>query len=449
MSYIVVFDQDPEIAEALVEILSREHDSKHIQATGDWAEVDRSISSNGTRAVVVGPDATEADLAKVLSTTREHPAVAFVLVAADLEDDIAQKAKHHGINDVVSADSSNDALSNVVTAATAASMRAANTNAKASKAGAKASKAGANAQAKAAAEAAAKAQLEATAKAHADAEARAAATRVPTRERRGDLSEVVSVFSPKGGTGKTTVAVNLAVAAAESGVKVALVDGNVRFGDCATLLRLRPKRTLADIAVVTEDPDEVVMQSVLTHHESGVELLAAPSEPSAGDLISARALAGAIRALKKSFELVIVDTGPAWDAHTQAALTASDMHLLITTPEITSMKDAHLALSGLEILGVDPAGIYVVVNRSDSKVAFPTSEVEKSLGRKVVAMLPSDVAVPISANLGQPISQQNSKSKFAKAIAKMAADFAGQETHSDTQPTKSVFGRAVRYVTNS
>jgi pilus assembly protein CpaE len=229
-----------------------------------------------------------------------------------------------------------------------------------------------------------------------------------------------------------------------------LVDGNVRFGDCATLMRLRPKRTLADIASVTEDPDEAVMQSVLTHHESGVELLAAPSEPSAGDLISARALAGAIRALKKSYELVIVDTGPAWDAHTQAALTSSDMHLLVTTPEITSIKDAHLALSGLEILGVDSASVYVVVNRSDSQVAFPTSEVGKSLDRKVVAMLPSDVSVPISANLGQPIANQGSKNKFSKAIVKMAADFAGQVApQDDTQPTKSVFARAVRYVTNT
>jgi pilus assembly protein CpaE len=439
VSYIVVFDQDPEIAEALVAILSREHDSKHIQATGDWAEVDRSISSNGTRAVVVGPDATEADLANVLSTTREHPAVAFVLVAADLEDDLARKASQYGIGDVVSADAGNEELSSVLAAATAAARRATTIDAKASKTNAKA-------RAKVAAEA----ELKAATKAAADAEAKAAATRASTRKHRGDLSEVVSVFSPKGGTGKTTVAVNLAVAAAESGVKVALVDGNVRFGDCATLMRLRPKRTLADIASVTEDPDEAVMQSVLTHHESGVELLAAPSEPSAGDLISARALAGAIRALKKSYELVIVDTGPAWDAHTQAALTSSDMHLLVTTPEITSIKDAHLALSGLEILGVDSASVYVVVNRSDSQVAFPTSEVGKSLDRKVVAMLPSDVSVPISANLGQPIANQGSKNKFSKAIVKMAADFAGQVApQDDTQPTKSVFARAVRYVTNT
>ncbi|MGH2757182.1 MAG: AAA family ATPase, partial [Actinomycetota bacterium] len=407
--------------------------------TGDWAEVGRSISSGGTQAVVIGPDASKADLAEVLSTTREHPAVAFVMVAADLEDDVAQEAKHYGISDVVSADAGNEELSSVLAAATAAARRATTTDAKRSKA-----------DAKARAKADAEAQLEAAAKAAADAEAKVAATRTSTRKHRGDLSEVVSVFSPKGGTGKTTVAVNLAVAAAESGVKVALVDGNVRFGDCATLLRLRPKRTLADIASVTEEPDEVVMESVLTHHESGVELLAAPSEPSAGDLISARALAGAIRALKKSYELVIVDTGPAWDAHTQAALTSSDMHLLVTTPEITSMKDAHLALSGLDILGVDSASVYVVVNRSDSQVAFPTSEVGRSLDRKVVAMLPSDVSVPISANLGQPITAQSSKNKFSKAIVKMAADFAGQVApQDDNQPTKSVFARAVRYVTNT
>ena len=397
MSRIVLFEEDTEIAAALVSILSREKDATEIQSTGDWNEVKRSLAGSGTKAVVIGPDADDSDLAHVLSASREHPDVGFVMVAAELEAQLMQKAMRHGIHDVVAAHDSEKELGAAV--ARTVSMASSST---------------------------------------------------PVHKQVEDHGQVVSVFGPKGGTGKTTVAVNLAVSSALSGMRVALLDADVRFGDCATLLRLRPERTLADLAGLPDEPDEVVLQSVLSHHESGVALIAAPSEPSLGDAIDDGTITRVLRALRRSFQLVVVDTAPSLDGVTSAALSASDIALLVTTPEITAMKDSHLALTTLELRGVDLTGVSVVVNRSDSKVGFPTSEIEPSLKRKVVALLPSEVAVPMAANQGLPVGKQNPKSKVARAIEKLASDLATDSTPESRKPsTKSVFARAVRFGTNS
>jgi pilus assembly protein CpaE len=233
---------------------------------------------------------------------------------------------------------------------------------------------------------------------------------------------VISIFGPKGGTGKTVVATNLAVLLAEAGVATVLLDASVRFGDCAAFLRVRPERTLFDLASVAGDVDESALNSVLATHGSGLKMLCAPNDPLDAEKLDGDVITRVIRGMRKSFDVIVVDTAPALDDFTLAVLSTSDIAFLVTSLDLPAVKDAKLCLTTLERLRLGMDKVRIVLNRANSNVGFPADEVARALGTEVVAKLPSDVAVPRSVNSGSPVHAENRRSGIAKDLAKLADD---------------------------
>jgi pilus assembly protein CpaE len=385
--HAVVHDRDPRVSSILVELLSRAPELDLVESTDDWALLRKNVALHMRSVVVLGPEATDADLKQVLAVAREYPGVAFVQVVDVVDAQVLKNAMRHGIRDVVAVDESEAELAPAVV------------------------------------------------RGHAMVESELGARR--QRPEESANGKVVTIFGPKGGTGKTIVATNLAVLSAEAGVSTGLLDAAIRFGDCAAFLRIRPERTLADVAGVQGELDEPALRSILSTHGSGLRVLCAPNDPLFdAEKIENKAVSRAIQALRKSFELVVVDTGPSLDAFTLEALAECDLAYLVTSLELPAVKDAKLCLVALEKLHVKLDKVRVILNRANSKVGFPPDEVGKALGRRVVAELPSDVSVPRSVNNGVGLHTESPKAKISKGLSDLAANIR-KELLSADQPAAS------------
>jgi pilus assembly protein CpaE len=373
--HVAILEPDKRIASILQKMLEQATSVGGVELATGWTDIRRLVALHMRSVVVLGPETDESDLQHVLRVMRDYPGTAFVYVVDAVDAGNLQKAMRHGIRDVVS-------VTDAETELAAAVMRA-----------------------------------------HAMAEVDVG-RRTPASDR--PKGKVVTVFGVKGGTGKTMVATNLAVLAAKAGSSTALLDGAVRFGDCAAVLRVRPVRSLADLIGVSGIPDETILGGVMTEHESGLRLLCAPNDPISADNFDPDMLEHVIEGLKRAFELVIVDTGPAFDSHTIAALSQSDLTYLVTSLELPAIKDAKLLLSMMERLRLGDDKVQVVLNRANSKVGFPPDEVAKALGRRAACELPSDVAVPRSLNTGVPVASESPKSKVSKSLTSLATDMRHQ-----------------------
>lgn len=244
---------------------------------------------------------------------------------------------------------------------------------------------------------------------------------VPVREQPEPSDhKLITVFSSKGGCGKSFVSSNLAVAlAAKTGEEVAMVDLDLQFGDLAIMLQLFPARTIYDAAQNLDRLDTEALRGYLTPHRSLVFLLAAPLEPGLSETISAEAVGVILRLLKRSFKWVIVDTPPSFTDHVLAALDESDESVLITSMDVPSIKNLKLSLQTLELLGFGRDRIRLILNRADSKVGLRVQEVEKTLGTTVDISIPSSREVPLSINRGAPLVTEDPKSPVVSAIMKL------------------------------
>ncbi len=228
---------------------------------------------------------------------------------------------------------------------------------------------------------------------------------------------LITVFSAKGGCGKTTLATNLAAALADRGRRqVCLVDLDLAFGDVAIALQLFPAHTIADAVPLSDTLDAPAVLSLLTPHSPGLTTLVAPIEPGTGDSIPATLITRILQLLKQQFDFVVVDTPPAFDDHVLAAFDQSDLVALIATLDIPALKNLKLTLETLDLLNYPRDRWRLVLNRADSKVGLALGEVEKTLKAPIVAQIPSSRDVPASINRGVPIVLDDPKHAVSLAI---------------------------------
>jgi pilus assembly protein CpaE len=235
---------------------------------------------------------------------------------------------------------------------------------------------------------------------------------------------VVTVFSSKGGCGKTFLSANLAVALAATGAEVALVDLDLHFGDVAIMLRLFPSHTIHD-AARSPGLDTISLKSFLTRHESGIWALVAPTEPTAADGIDPAPIAAILKLLRDAFAYVVIDTPAAFSEPVLAAFDESDWVVMLATLDVPSIKNLRLTLQTMELLHFPRSRIRVVVNRADSKVGLRLPDVEKLLGAPVDLTIPSSRSVPLSVNKGHPIVLEEPKGPVADAVRRVAGQLAG------------------------
>jgi len=266
----------------------------------------------------------------------------------------------------------------------------------------------------------------------------------PTEE-----GQVVAVFSPKGGVGRTTIAVNLAVAASsELGKKVTLVDASFQFGDVAVLLNLNPKdKSMAELVPELEDgsdPDSV--EAFTLTHSSGIHVLLAPPSPEMAELITPAGVKHVIEILRQRSELVVVDCAAWFNDTLLGILDLADVVLTVLTLEITSIKNTRLFLEVAEQLGYSHK-IRLVLNRADTTLGIRVADVEHSIGRKVDHTIVSDGRVVVYAlNRGVPFVLSNRESQVSQDVLRLATSIVGtreskeeEEGRKSPQKGKSLF----------
>jgi pilus assembly protein CpaE len=261
----------------------------------------------------------------------------------------------------------------------------------------------------------------------------------PAAEDGGHAGQVVAIFSPKGGVGRTTVAVNLAVAAAtELGKSVVLMDGSFQFGDVGVLLNLNPKnKSIADLVPELEAGELESIDTFVINHSAGIRVLLAPPSPEMAELITPSGVKRVLEALRKNHDLVVVDCTSWFNETTLAILDAADVVLTMLSLEITSIKNMRLFLEVADQLGYEANKIKLVLNRADSSLGIRVADVESSIGRKVDHTIVSDGrSVVYALNRGVPFFLSNREAQVSQDILRLAQAVAGERVPSPREDTR-------------
>ena len=265
----------------------------------------------------------------------------------------------------------------------------------------------------------------------------------PTASEGDRDGQVFTVFSPKGGVGKTTMSVNLGVALAQTGAQVCVVDLDLAFGDVAITMQLIPQHTIAEAADSEEDLDFSLLETLLTRHPSGLSILAAPTHPEGRDRISATLVRRVIQILRHSFDFIVIDTPPGFDDQVLGAFDETDECVIVATLDVPTIKNTKVAIETLDLLHLVRDSRHLVLNRADEEVGLTQANVEEILGMKISASLPSATAVASATNHGQPIVLSKPDHPVSKAITTLARKMAGERVSAlPREPVKrGLFGR--------
>jgi pilus assembly protein CpaE len=238
----------------------------------------------------------------------------------------------------------------------------------------------------------------------------------------GELGKVITVFSTKGGAGKSVLATNLGVLLAKRTTRpVVLIDADLQFGDISVMLKLAPHHTVVDAVASLDRLDSSLLQNLLTRHEpSGMYILAAPLEPQYADQISAQEMVQILELLRRFAAYVIIDTPAHFNDVVLAMIEQSDDVLLIAGMDIPNIKNVKIGLQTLRLLNTPTEKLHLVLNRANSKVKLDVGEVERTLQIRAEALIPSDVVVPQSVNKGAPLVLDAPRSGVARAIEALA-----------------------------
>jgi len=271
-----------------------------------------------------------------------------------------------------------------------------------------------------------------------------APTVTDTSEGGGD-HQVIAVFSPKGGAGRTTIAANLALALrGETNQRVALVDANLQFGDVGVLLNLNPKnRSMLD-AVEGGEPDRDIIDSVMIDHSTGIRVLLAPPSPESADLVTPAFLRKILEMLRETHDWVVVDLPSGLNDHTLGVLDAADQILVIAALEITTIKNVRLFLEVADQLNYERRKIRLVINRSDAAQGIRIGDVEASIRRPIEGSIVSDGRLAVLAvNRGVPFVVSHPESPLSRDVISLARTVAGEagKPNSDKAAKRGLFAR--------
>lgn len=357
---------EPHLQSRLAQSLSRRFTVKSVDRLGDLP----AIGAGGPTVVVLGPAfSDQAALEEAVGLLSEHPGMGAVLVTSELTTQLLQRAMRAGVSDVVTYDSDPHDLEAAIE----------------------------------------RAGIQLTSR-MVPAVVSPVADEVP----RG---RVITVFSPKGGTGKSVIACNLAVALAQRSTEsVVLIDADLQFGDVAVMLKLAPQHTIVDAVSAMHRLDAPLLRSLLATGPDGLFVLPAPREPAFGDQVTSGDMHTILDLLRGFAAYVVVDTPAQFSDVALHLIEASDELVLVAGMDVPSIKNMKIGLQTLKLLGTPSNKLRLVLNRANAKVGLDVGEVEKTLHLKAEALLPSDILVPQSVNKGVPAVISAPRSGFARTI---------------------------------
>ena len=351
--------------------------------------------------VVLGPScATEDTLAIAERVMAQYPMLATILVVEELTTTMLQQALRAGVRDVLALSGESGALAVAVQRLAITLDQAPRTTA--------------------AVMSPAPSAMPATS---------ASAAEAPAAPLETVNGKVLTVFSTKGGAGKSVLSTSLAVALAmRSDKPVCLVDADLQFGDVAVMLKLTPHHTIVDAVAVLDRMDPPLLQSLLvTHEPSGLKVMPAPLEPAFADQVGAAEMVAIVEMLRSFCSFVIVDTPAYFNDVVLGLVEVSDKVMLIAGMDIPNIKNVKIGLQTLRLLNTPMEKLLLVLNRANSKVKLDIGEVERTLQIKADILIPSDVVVPQSVNKGEPVVLHSPKSGVSKSIQGLADMFLPEE----------------------
>jgi pilus assembly protein CpaE len=247
----------------------------------------------------------------------------------------------------------------------------------------------------------------------------------PPAETERYAGRVITIASPKGGVGKTTVSTNLAIGLTASAPQsTVLVDLDVQFGDCASALGLVPEYTLPDAVRGPASEDTMVLKTFLTQHPSGLYAVCGAESPAAGDTVTGEDVTRLLASLAREFRYVVVDTAPGLSEQTLAALDRASDVVMLSSMDVPGVRGLRKELDVLRELAMIPAGRHVVMNFADPKGGLSVRDVETTIGTGVDVVLPRSKHVPASTNRGVPILASHKRDPMAKEMKRLVARFA-------------------------
>ncbi len=246
-------------------------------------------------------------------------------------------------------------------------------------------------------------------------------------EDQGTEGKVITIFSPKGGVGRTTLAVNLAATIRQlSNKQVALVDASLLFGDVGVMLNLEPRRSIADLLPTINELDAELVENVMIAHPTGVKVLLAPPSPEVAELITADHMKLILSRLRELYDYIIIDTLPYLHDVTLGVLDSADTIIVVTTLEMPALKNVRVFLEVAKVLGYPAEKIKLVINRADSTGGIRLEDVESTIGTKATATMVSDGRLAtLATNRGVPFVVSHRESQLAYDVITLAQDIVG------------------------
>jgi pilus assembly protein CpaE len=257
--------------------------------------------------------------------------------------------------------------------------------------------------------------------------------------RTGAPGRLISVFSTKGGVGKTCVAINVAASMAKrSPDPVVLIDGDLQFGDVSVMLGLPPQNTVLDAAAAVQYGDMELVQTLASKHEAtGLLVLPAPLEPMPTEALLPGEMVNICAAFQSIAGHVVVDLPSVFNDYALAVIEASDDVLLVGSMDIPSIKNLKIGMQTLDLQAIAGPKLKLVLNHANAKVKLDVKEIERVLGLSANFAIPDDIAVPISVNAGHPVVVDEPKAPVSRALDCIAGSLLGPvET-----PKKSRWGK--------
>lgn len=236
------------------------------------------------------------------------------------------------------------------------------------------------------------------------------------------LGKIIVVYSPKGGAGATTLAVNLAVTLQNEETPTALVDSNLQFGDVAVFLNEQVRNSILDLAPRADELDKEVVQEVMLHHAaSGLHVLAAPNRPEYAENVGGEQFGKVLRFLRSIYSYIVVDASSTLTDVVLAAMDVSDMIILITTQEIPAIKNARLFLDLADVLNIRRKRVLFVMNRFDRRIGIMPEKVSENFKQEIAVVVPfEDRVILPSINRGVPFMLGDRSRPIAKSILALA-----------------------------